>query len=117
MKISVFFILLLISSQLSAQENNTDYKSYTQKIPGTEVNFNMVLIPGGVFKMGSKENETGRDTDEGPQTVFAISPFWMGQFEVTQDEYLSFTRDENFGVNIDVDAVTRPSPPYIDFTP
>lgn len=117
MKLPLFLISFLITSILTAQENNTDFKSYKQKIPGTQVEFDMVPIPGGVFKMGSNANETGRDVDEGPQKEFTISPFWMGQYEVTLDEYLSFTRDLNFAVNSDVDAVTRPSPPYIDFSP
>ena len=115
MKLRVSLITFLFTTMLSAQENNLGFKSYTQNITGTPVSFNMVAIPGGVFTMGSKANETGRDVDEGPQTTFNISPFWMGQFEVTQDEYLSFFRDINFAVNSDVDAVTRASPPYIDF--
>ena len=117
MKLPIFLITFLMTSIISAQENNTDFKSYKQTITGTQVEFNMVPIPGGLFKMGSNANETGRDTDEGPQKEFTISPFWMGQYEVTLDEYLSFTRDLNFAVNSDVDAVTRPSPPYIDFSP
>ena len=77
----------------------------------------MVPVPAGTFTMGSNSNETGRDDDEGPQTIFNISPFWMGQYEVTQEEFLSFTNDMNLAMNIDADAITRPSQPYIDFTP
>ena len=117
MKLRVCLIAFLFTTMLSAQENNPGFKPYTQNIPGTAVSFNLVPIPGGVFTMGSKTNEAGRDADEGPQTTFNISPFWMGQFEVTQDEYLSFFRDINFAINSDADAVTRPSPPYIDFSP
>lgn len=117
MKLRFSFIAFLFTTMLSAQENHSGFKSYTQNIPGTPVSFKMVPVPGGVFTMGSKASEAGRDIDEGPQTEFKISPFWMGQFEVTQDEFISFTRDLNFAVNSDVDAVTRPSPPYIDFSP
>jgi hypothetical protein len=40
----------------------------------------------------------------------------MGAYEVTYDEYNSFFADESFPQNDNADAVTRPSPPYIDFT-
>src|SRR6478672_6622795 len=40
---------------------------YTEKIPGTEVSFEMIPIPGGEFLMGSPKDEAGRGDDEGPQ--------------------------------------------------
>ena len=33
---------------------------YTVKIPGTEVSFEMIPVPGGTYKMGSPEDEEGR---------------------------------------------------------
>jgi formylglycine-generating enzyme required for sulfatase activity/photosystem II stability/assembly factor-like uncharacterized protein len=50
---------------------------------------NMIFIPAGTFTMGSPPTEAVRDNDEGPQTVVTISRgFWMGQYEVTQAEYV-----------------------------
>ncbi len=43
----------------------------------------MVVLPGGLFVMGSPANETGRGRDEGPQREVSISPFAMGKFEIT----------------------------------
>jgi formylglycine-generating enzyme required for sulfatase activity len=40
---------------------------YTATIPGTDVEFEMVPIPGGKFKMGSPDGEKGRKPAEGPQ--------------------------------------------------
>ena len=40
---------------------------YTATIPGTEVTFEMVPIPGGKFKLGSPPDEEGRKPEEGPQ--------------------------------------------------
>src|SRR6266550_4916562 len=65
-------------------------KSYTNTIPGTTVQFAMVPIRGGEFSMGSPENEPDRKPDEGPQHKVKTSPFWMGQFEVTWNEYEFF---------------------------
>ena len=52
------------------------------------VKMKLVLIPAGKFIMGSPNDEPGRCDNEGPQRVVTISkPFYMGVFEVTQDQY------------------------------
>lgn len=49
---------------------------------------NMVWIPPGVFTMGSPDSEPFRSVNEGPQTVVTLTQgFWMGKFEVAQQEY------------------------------
>ncbi len=72
---------------------------------------NMVFIPPGTFRMGSPTNEVGRLDDEGPQTAVIISRgFWMGKYEVTQEEYLAITgSNPSFFIgytNLPVDGVT-----------
>jgi uncharacterized repeat protein (TIGR02543 family) len=47
----------------------------------------MVKIPAGIFTMGSPSNETGRFSDEGPQHQVTQSGFYMGKYEVTQEQY------------------------------
>ena len=42
---------------------------YTATIPGTDVQFEMVPVPGGEFLMGSPDDEADRRDDEGPQVV------------------------------------------------
>ncbi|MBI1913462.1 MAG: SUMF1/EgtB/PvdO family nonheme iron enzyme [Planctomycetes bacterium] len=47
-----------------------------------------VLIPAGTFLMGSPEDEQDRGEDEDPQHEVEITrPFYMGVYQVTQDEY------------------------------
>ena len=112
--------LFFISSSITAQEQ--EHKPYTQEITGTSLKFDMVAIPGGEFKMGSPENEAGRLPDEGPQHQVKIDPFWMGKYEVTWDifepfVYKHFEQRQSTGqVNQQVDAVTRPTKPYLDMT-
>ena len=60
---------------------------YKSTIPGTEIEFEMIPIPGGTFQLGSPEGESDRTEAEGPQKTIAIEPFWMGKYEVTWDEY------------------------------
>jgi formylglycine-generating enzyme required for sulfatase activity len=103
-------------------------KGYTQAIPGSEVKFEMVALPGGTFLMGSPKGEAGRAEDEGPQHPVTVRPFWMGKTEVTWDEYDLFWRDnpgnkqdqmkaEKAGLaQKELDALSRPTPPYADET-
>ena len=102
-------------------------EAYREEISGTDVDFGMVPIPGGVFTMGSPADEEGRNDDEGPQRQVEVAPFWMGATEVTWDEYdvFSFRRDEQrrklaaispTAFDAKADAVTRPTKPYTDMT-
>lgn len=63
---------------------------YTEKIPGTDVTFEMIPIPGGEFVMGSPASEADRADDEGPQVRVRVEPFWMAKYEVGWGEYKSF---------------------------
>jgi formylglycine-generating enzyme required for sulfatase activity len=99
-------------------------KGYAEALPGSEVKFDMVPIPGGVYLMGSPEGEKGRGEDEGPQHPVQIKPFWMGKCEVTWDEYDLYWKSQKEGaeekppakVKDPADAVSRPTPPYADET-
>ena len=76
----------------------------------------MVPVAAGSFKIGSPQSEKGRKKDEGPQQQVRVSAFWMGTHEVTYDEFLLFFDDENTSRNSQVDAITRPTPQYIDLS-
>ncbi len=90
-------------------------------ISGTDVRITMVLVPGGTFTIGSPEAEPGREPDEGPQQMVALPSFWIGTHEVTHNQFAIF-RDRRLdneetaveGERFEVDAVSRPSPPYED---
>lgn len=60
---------------------------YEQTIPGTEVSFQMVPVPGGTFRMGSPDGEADRDDSEGPTFEVTVEPFWIAAHEVTWAEY------------------------------
>jgi formylglycine-generating enzyme required for sulfatase activity len=63
---------------------------YVEKIPGTDVTFEMIPVPGGEFLIGSPVGEADRGDDEGPQVRVKVPPFWIGKTEVTWGEYRSF---------------------------
>ena len=95
-----------------------------ETISGSDVKFKMLPIPGGSFTMGSLAREFGRAEDEGPQHEVTMAPFWMGEMEVTWDEYDLFAFDQGLKKEqspqpanaAGADAVTRPTPPYADET-
>jgi formylglycine-generating enzyme required for sulfatase activity len=54
---------------------------------GSDAILDMVEIPGGSFVMGSPTSEAERRDNEGPQRTVNISPFFMGKYPVTQEQY------------------------------
>lgn len=57
---------------------------------GNGVRMEFVLISAGTFYMGSEASEAGRDNDEGPiRRVQITRPFYLGKYEVTQDQYMA----------------------------
>jgi formylglycine-generating enzyme required for sulfatase activity len=110
-----------------AEKSAADMKPYTNTIPGTAVKYAMMPIPGGEFTMGSPANEAGRKPDEAPPHKIKIAPFWMGKLEVTWNEFELFVYKEDeiklretyptdAEVNKIVDAVARPSRPYVEMS-
>ncbi len=119
-------IYKLILSKHSAI-SEAQMKAVTNTIPGSTVSYGLVPIPGGEFVMGSPETETGRRRDEGPQHKAKVSPFWMGQCEVTWNEYELFMfpdQERKFKNEIATDphvdkvsdAVARPTKPYVEMS-
>lgn len=102
----------------------TEFADYTEKIPGTSASIDMVAVPGGTFMMGSPEKEPFRRSDESPQRKVTVSPFFMGEIEVTWNQFWAFyaetmsegrTPPEVIYANNtrpDVDAVSGPTPPF-----
>ena len=63
---------------------------FYQILPATVTN--MIFICPGSFTMGSPKSEVGHDSTEAPQTEVTLAHgFWMGRYEVTQEEYVAIT--------------------------
>ena len=90
---------------LCAQDMTTD----TVTIPGTEVSLAFVALPGGTLQL------------EGAEAPVVLNPFAISTTEVTHEAFRIFQERENdtplaVAEDWDADAVSRPSPPYLDFT-
>ena len=113
-KFILCFCICLTTYEVSAQENN--FMIYDQALTASRLSFKMVPIQAGTFVIGSAANEKGRNADEGPQKKLSIAAFWMSAYEVTRDELDVFLKDESTSLNVNVDAITRPSPQYVDLS-
>ena len=117
------------SEGFSVQTEQGWMVAYEMAIPGTEVKFRMVPVPGGEYVMGSPTTEPHRKDDEGPQRKVVVAPFWMAECEVTWAEFRQFmelyrvlkelqaNRIRTVTDANRIDAVTAPTPLYMpDFT-
>ncbi|MDH4239948.1 MAG: formylglycine-generating enzyme family protein [Phycisphaerae bacterium] len=138
----VTYLVLLAISVLACQSpkdvegKDSDHKKkYTETITSKndeKISFNMVLVPGGTFDMGSPKDEPGRKEDEGPQHKVRISPFYLCTTETTIEIFMAYyqetmtskkdffeeekTEKEAKQGKDDVDALTGPTPVYGDLT-
>ncbi len=111
-------LALLATSFLTHAQQK--HERYAQIMSGMNLSFSMEAIPGGEFAMGSAASA---NADEKPVHTVKISPFWMSTYEVTWDLYepyvykdLEVTQSIAGKVAAEVDAVTRPTKPYLDMT-
>ncbi len=121
-------VLLIAQGYTFKYSGNEAFEAYAADVPGTSFSIEMLPIPGGSFMMGSPESEEHHNDDEGPQVEVTIDPFWMGKYEIPWDVYEVFMfqelekryAEENGGLEAakipNVDAVSRPTPPYLDMS-
>lgn len=109
-----------ISKKDQSKASDISFEKYVQYIEGTPLSFSMEAIPGGSFLMGDNHSQKG---DEAPAHEVELDPFWMSTYEITWDLFQAFlykdyekSKQEEGQVPVEVDAVTRPTKPYLDMT-
>ena len=65
---------------------------YSIRIPGTDVELEMIPVPGGTFRFGSPEDEADRNEDEGPQVEVVVDPMWVAKTETTWGQYREYMK-------------------------
>lgn len=113
-KSSLFTVVFLINFCFA----QSPLEPYTQLIQGTDVSFEMQAVPAGTYERGSVSG----NSDEQPVHTVHLDAFWISSHEVTWNLFELFmskdyelTKTEG-GVSAEVDAVTRPTIPYVDVT-
>jgi len=120
--------VLLVSLAL-AEEPAKKFTETIKNKQAKDVSFDMVLVPGGKFTMGSPKDEKGRKEHEGPQFEAEIKPFYLCSTETTWEMFMAFydeTVQEKRGDAAKkkaeeakkqaVDAISGPTPLYGDPT-
>ncbi|MFI3314759.1 MAG: SUMF1/EgtB/PvdO family nonheme iron enzyme [Rikenellaceae bacterium] len=101
------------------------FENFTERIPGSVVEFNMIAIEGGTFKMGSPDSEKFRNSDESPLRNVTLDDFFIAEIETSWDEYYTFyietmsegrtPPDSVYARNTTypmADAISGPTPPF-----
>ena len=118
---------LVLPVEDAVASSEAEMKPYSEPLEHTDLAMEMVPIRGGKFLMGSPEDEADRNDDEGPQREVTVSPFWMGKFEVTWDQYdawreeIDQLRRKMLSVKAGprdelVDGVSKPTEEYTDMS-
>ena len=85
----------------------------------------MIAVKGGNFLMGATTNDASRKEDEKPQHEVMVDDFWIGQYEITWEQYDTFVfgqfGPEQFKSAIElntlgIDAVSGATTPYVDMS-
>jgi len=108
-----FILFVLCKPAEGAQQEDT--ANATQPVAGstwTEAHTGMIFrwVPAGCFLMGSPKGEPGRNQDEGPQHEVCLKGFWMGQTEVTVEQWRKVMKSDpsliKNGDNYPVDMIS-----------
>ncbi len=105
------FLLILLPFIQMAQLVKTAAEEIS--IPGSSLKIRMVAIKGGSFQMG---NNNAANPNEKPARQITVSDFSMGVYEITHDQFDIFFKDEGTSQGSKEDAITRPTPQYIDLS-
>ena len=89
---------MLVTLFTKAQRHNIRYDNDTESKSDTltsdqvrvlsQILDNMVFVDGGTYRMGEGEDEMGVSfNDNAPSHIVSLDPFFIGKYEVTQEEW------------------------------
>ena len=117
---NLYVIIFLLCFYAQAQDDN--FENYNQLISDIDHNIEMIAIEGGIFKMVKDDSE---DYETSSRNI-KINPFWMAKYEITWDIFNLFLSREIDSLqvrksyknefNVDVDAVSGATAPYVDMS-
>lgn len=103
-------LVCLLTLPCRAELKVEEMKPFTDRVPETEYDFEMIPVPKGTLEIDDPENPGQKKTIE-------VGPFWIGKTEVTWDMFDSWMDLEERAFMLDLpadpDGITGPSPPYV----
>ena len=119
--LTILFIGSIVLGQGNIVSENS-FTAYDEVLASTDKLITMVPVAGGLFNMGSPEDEAERRKDEGPVHAVRLSDFWISTLEIPWDVYELFvyrTADspaENQGeVTLEIDGISGATMPYVNY--
>lgn len=86
---------LEISNQLSPTQPTST--GYIDRGIDQHINLEMIKIPAGIFWMGSPETDKNGKENERPQHKVSVPAFYLGKYEVTQEQWRAVAAWEPVG--------------------
>jgi formylglycine-generating enzyme required for sulfatase activity/cytochrome c553 len=95
-----------------------EFHPYTEKVPGTAIQIEMVPIPGGKMVLGSPNDEPGRENTDLPKKEVTIKPFFMAKFEISWEQLIPYVHVDSSQIDrilkngeglIDKDGIIHPA--------
>ncbi|MCP4787592.1 MAG: formylglycine-generating enzyme family protein [Fuerstiella sp.] len=119
----IVYVAVVCGVSCAAEPARNYTETFTDK-QGEELRFDMVLIEGGDFIMGSKKSDRGHQTHEAPAHKVVVKPFYLCSTETTLSLFLSYYLETNQAkasheATLDtnaVDAITGPTPVFGDLS-
>ncbi|WP_442481375.1 formylglycine-generating enzyme family protein [Aeoliella sp. SH292] len=65
---------------------------YTERVPGTEIDIEMIPVPGGEFTFGSSADDEARGEFELDEVKVKLPPFWIAKHELTWGAYWPYMK-------------------------
>lgn len=86
--------------QLHIERFSREAQQLVEHLPNG-VTLEMVLIPGGIFLMGSPEGELDSSDNERPQHWVTVPEFLMGKYPITQAQWRAITALPKVSIDLD----------------
>ncbi len=119
--LTILFIGSIVLGQGKIVSDNS-FTAYDEVLAGKDKLITMTPVAGGLFNMGSPEDEAGGRKDERPVRAVRLSDFWISTMEIPWDVYELFvyrnadTPTENQGeVRLEIDGVSSATMPYVNY--
>jgi len=119
--LTILFIGSIVLGQGNIVSDNS-FTAYDEVLAGKDKLITMTPVAGGLFNMGSPEDEAGGRKDERPVRAVRLSDFWISTMEIPWDVYELFvyrnadTPTENQGeVRLEIDGVSSATMPYVNY--
>lgn len=87
LRVTMFVLIVFGVGGISIAESPTEFTN--------SIGMKLKLVPSGTFRMGSATKQAGSGDDERQVKVTVSKPFYLGVYEVTQDEYLKVMGENN----------------------